>query len=847
MRISIDAPMIRRLLIAVVFVSRATVVGAETGEAAWLRYARLDAVTAGRNAGAVPGSVLTLETAAPIQKARDELVTGIHEMLDVKAKPVTELSGDGAIIVGTLARLRQSIPGLLPDGAVGSDGFWLKAVSMRGARHLVIAGESDRGVLYGAFALLRKLAVGEPVGSIDQKEAPYAPIRWVNEWNNIDGSIERGYGGRSIFWDGGHIREDLSRVGEYGRLLASLGINGISINNVNANPLVLSPEFVPQVARVADVLRPWGVRLALAIDFGSPQTLGKLPTYDPLDPSVVAWWKARADELYNAIPDFGGFVLKADSEGRVGPSAYARTHADAANVVARALAPHGGVIFYRGFVYDHHMDWNNPKNDRARAAYDNFRSLDGQFDSNAIIQIKHGPIDFQVREPSSPLFGALERTNQAIELQITQEYMGQARHTVFLPPMWKTTLDFDMHVGAGGPSPVKAIVSGRTFRRPVGAFVGVSNVGLNANWYGNHLSQANLYGFGRLAWNPDLTSAQIADEWTRLTFGNDPQVVRTVTRIQLESWPTYERYTGPLGLQTLTDIVGNHYGVAVEASERNGWGQWHRADDKGVGMDRTAATGTGFIGQYSPAVSKLYESIEDCPDELLLFMHHVPYTHRLHSGKSVVQYIYDSHYEGAAEVEQFLRDWDGLKGRVDDQRFAEVRAQLDYQTGQAIVWRDAVARWFARASGVADQRGRVNNYPGRLEAESGTLTGYVVKSVTPWETASGDGAVECPTVSCTATFRYSGSAGPHDIVVQYFDVNTGTARFRVRVGDRVLGEWAASDRIPTRRLDGSSSSRHVFRDVPLASGDQIVVEGMPDAAETAALDYIEIRPSGRQQ
>jgi len=847
MRISIDAPMTRRLLIAVVFVSRATVVGAETGEAAWLRYARLDAATAGRNAGAVPGSVLTLETAAPIQKARDELVTGIHEMLDVKAKPVTELPGDGAIIVGTLARLRHSIPGLLPDGAVASDGFWLKAVSMRGARHLVIAGESDRGVLYGAFALLRKLAVGEPVGSIDQKEAPYAPIRWVNEWNNIDGSIERGYGGRSIFWDGGHIREDLSRVGEYGRLLASLGINGISINNVNANPLVLSPEFVPQVARVADVLRPWGVRLALAIDFGSPQTLGKLPTYDPLDPSVVAWWKARADELYKAIPDFGGFVLKADSEGRVGPSAYARTHADAANVVARALAPHGGVIFYRGFVYDHHMDWNNPKNDRARAAYDNFRSLDGQFDSNAIIQIKHGPIDFQVREPSSPLFGALERTNQAIELQITQEYMGQARHTVFLPPMWKATLDFDMHVGAGGPSPVKAIVSGRTFRRPVGAFVGVSNVGLNANWYGNHLSQANLYGFGRLAWNPDLTSAQIADEWTRLTFGNDPQVVRAVTRIQLESWPTYERYTGPLGLQTLTDIVGNHYGVAVEASERNGWGQWHRADDKGVGMDRTAATGTGFIGQYSPAVSKLYESIEDCPDDLLLFMHHVPYTHRLHSGKSVVQYIYDSHYEGAAEVEQFLRDWDGLKGRVEDQRFAEVRAQLDYQTGQAIVWRDAVARWFARASGIADQRGRVNNYPGRLEAESGTLTGYVVKSVTPWETASGDGAVECPTVSCTATFRYPGSAGPHDIVVQYFDVNTGTARFRVRVGDRVLGEWTASDRIPTRRLDGSSSSRHVFRDVPLATGDQIVVEGMPDAAETAALDYVEIRPSGRQQ
>lgn len=847
MRILLDTPTIRTLLCTIALAAAPASAIAETGQAAWLRYARLDATTADRNARAVPHAIMVVGSSAPVQKAGQELLAGIRGMLGVDATLVTQLPADGAIVAGTLAELRQAHPGLIPGGALAADGFWLKAVTIRDVRHLVIAGQSDRGVLYGAFALLRSVAIGAPLASIDQKDAPYAPIRWLNEWDRLDGSIERGYGGRSIFWEAGHIRDDLSRVNEYGRLLASLGINGISINNVNADPLVLSPEFVPQVARVADVLRPWGVRVALAIDFGSPQTLGKLPTYDPLDPAVIAWWKARTDDLYKAIPDFGGFVLKADSEGRVGPSAYGRTHADAANVVARALAPHGGVIFYRGFVYDHHMDWNNPKNDRARAAYDNFHPLDGQFDANAIIQIKHGPIDFQVREPTSPLFGALERTNQAIELQITQEYFGQARHTVFLPPMWKETLDFDMHVGSSGPAPVKAIVAGRTFHRPTGGFVGVSNVGLSASWYGNHLSQANLYGFGRLAWNPDLTSAQIVDEWTRLTFGNDPQVVRTITRIQLDSWPTYERYTGPLGLQTLTDIVGNHYGVAVEASERNGWGQWHRADDNGVGMDRTVKSGTGFIGQYSPAVSKLYESIETCPDDLLLFMHHVPYTHRLHSGKSVIQYIYDSHYDGAAEVARFLRDWDGLKGRVDDERFAEVRAQLEYQTGQAIVWRDAVSRWFAKASGIGDERHRVNNYPGRIEAESAGLSGYVVKSVTPWETASGDGAVECPAASCTATFKYSGSTGRHDIVVQYFDVNTGTARYRLRVGDRVLGEWTASDRIPTSRLDGSSSSRHVFHDVALSAGDQIVVEGTPDAGETAALDYLEIQPAGGQQ
>jgi alpha-glucuronidase len=819
---------------------------AEDGHAAWLRYARLDQAAAQRAAEGLPRAVVTFEDSPPVMKARDELVAGIRGLLGRDVRTLNELPPEGAIVAGTLARLRQALPGVVPAGTLPADGYWLKAANAGRARYLVIAGESDRAVLYGAFAALRTLALGQSARTLDVKEGPSAPLRWVNEWNNIDGSIERGYGGRSIFWDAGRIRADLTPVNDYGRLLASLGINGISINNVNANPRVLSAEYIPQVARVADVLRPWGVRLALAIDFGSPQSLGKLPTYDPLDPAVIAWWKARADDLYKAIPDFAGFVLKADSEGRVGPSAYGRTHADAANVVARALAPHGGVIFYRGFVYDHHMDWKNPKNDRARAAYDNFHPLDGQFDANAIVQIKHGPIDFQVREPASPLFGALEQTNQAIELQITQEYFGQARHTVFLVPMWKEALDFDLRVGGAAPSPVKALVSGKTFRRPTGGFVGVSNVGLDPNWFGNHLSQANLYGYGRLAWNPDLASRQIIDEWARMTFGNDPQVVQAVTRIQLDSWPTYENYTGPLGLQTLTDIVGNHFGVAVEASERNGWGQWHRADDTGVGMDRTVATGTGFIGQYAPPVSRIYESLQTCPDELLLFMHHVPYTHRLHSGKTVVQHIYDSHYAGAAAVDKYVDDWAALKGRIDEERFAAVAAQLTYQAGQAVVWRDAVSRWFHRASGIADASGRVGTYPDRIEGESATLTGYVRKTVTPWETASGEGAVDCPAAPCTAAFQYAGPSGQRDIAVQYFDVNTGAARFRVKVGDRVLDEWIAADRLPTRRLDGSSSSRRTIRNVSLQKGDTITIEGIPDAAETAALDYIETMPAGRR-
>jgi alpha-glucuronidase len=831
---------------------------AETGQAAWLRYAPLAPALARDYEPEVPSTIVVLGDDPGVQKARDEIVRGVRGMLGRELSRAPQVPSTGAIVVGTLARVRAALPPLDLPAGLGSDSFALKSGQVNGSPVVAIAGESDRATLYAAFAWLRKIAAAQPLRRLDEVQAPYAPIRWVNEWNNIDGSIERGYGGRSIFWDGGHIRQDLSRVDEYGRLLASVGINGISINNVNANPQVLSSDLLPDIARVADALRPWGIRLALAIDFGSPQSLGKLPTYDPLEPSVIAWWKARVDDIYKAIPDFGGFVLKADSEGRVGPSAYGRTHADAANVVARALAPHGGVIFYRGFVYDHHMDWNNPKNDRARAAYDNFHPLDGHFDDNAIVQIKHGPIDFQVREPASPLFGALERTNQAIELQITQEYMGQARHTVFLVPMWKEALDFDMHVGPGGPSPVKALVAGRTFRRPTGGFVGVSNVGLAPNWFNNHLSQANLYGFGRLAWDPDLTSQQIADEWTRLSFGNDPRVIATVSRLQLDSWRTYENYTGPLGLQTLTDIVGNHYGVAVEASERNGWGQWHRADEKGVGMDRTVATGTGFIGQYAPPVRAMYEALESCPDELLVFMHHVPYTHRLRSGKTVIQYLYDSHYDGADAVAGYVRDWSTLKGLIDDERFEEVRSQLQYQAGQAIVWRDAVTRWFHRASGIADIRGRVDNYAGRLEAETARLTGYVTTPVTPWEAASGTGAVECAPIpsspsastapsprSCTAEFTYTGAPGTRDIVVQYFDVNSGTARFRLRIGDRVIGELTADDRLPTRKLDGSSSSRRTFSAVPLKAGDLIAVDGLPDAGETAALDYIEIQPSGR--
>jgi len=597
----------------------------------------------------------------------------------------------------------------------------------------------------------------------------------------------------------------------------------------------------PDIARIAAALRPWGVRVALSVDFSSPNTLGGLDTFDPLDARVAAWWREKADALYRVIPDLAGFVLKADSEGRAGPSTYGRTHADAANVVARALAPHGGLLLYRGFVYDHHMDWRNPKNDRARAAYDNFHALDGRFDANAVVQIKNGPIDFQVREPASPLFAALEKTNQAIELQITQEYTGQARHTVFLVPMWKATLDFDLHAN-GASSPVKELAAGRTFHRPAGGFAGVANVGLDSNWFGNHLSQANLYGFGRLAWNPALSSRQIVEEWTRLTFGGDPRVGRTIEAIQLSSWRTYENYTGPLGLQTLTDITGNHYGVNIEASERNGWGQWHRADEKGVGMDRTAATGTGYIAQYPPAVARAWESAATCPDDLLLFLHHVSYTFRLRDGRSVIQYLYDSHYQGAAAAQDYVRQWRSLAGLVDEQRYRDVLTQLEYQAGQAVVWRDAVTEWFHRTSGIADALGRVGRYPGRFEAESLRLAGYQPRAVTPAEDASGGKAVACAAEECSATLSFTGAPGWYTVRVQYFDQRTGASHFRLAVAGQTLDEWQAGLLLPTDALDSTSSTRRVVHGVALRPGDEIRIQGRPDGAEPAALDYLEIVP-----
>ena len=845
----LPGPSVFPLPALVLILIMATPTHAETGYEGWLRYATVDDASVRKSyAKTLPAVVVTLGNSEAEQSAQAELIRGVRGLLNRTERVEAALPDENAILLGTVDELKKAVPTFSAPGDLIPDGFCLKTIPVGGHRILVVTALNDRGVLYGTFTLLRKVALAESIAGLDDEENPYAPIRVINQWDNLNGTIERGYAGGSIFWLNGHVVPDLTRAGDYARLLASLGIDGCSINNVNADPQAIDSEHIPELARVAAAFRPWGVKLFVCINFGSPKRIGGLDTFDPRDPRVIDFWNKKVEEIFAAIPDFGGFIMKADSEGELGPSAYGRTHADAANVVARPLKPHGGIVFYRGFVYNSHADWHNLKLDRAKAAYDNFHRLDGQFDNNVIVQIKNGPIDFQVREPASPLFGGLEKTAMAIELQITQEYLGQQRHLCFEVPMWKTTLDFDLH--ARGPNtPVEALAAGKVFHNPLGGFVGVANVGLDTNWLAHPLAMANLYGFGRLAWNPDLSSRQIAEEWTKLTFGHDPQVVQTICDMLLKSWPTYEDYTGPLGVGGLTDIIEVHYGPGIESAERNGWGQWIRADTNGIGMDRTVATGTGYTAQYHPPVSGRYESLATCPDELLLFFHHVPYHYVLHSGKTVVQHVYDTHYAGVEQVREFVEQWQSLHGKVDDQRYHRTLALLEYQVGHATEWRDAVCQWFLKMSGIPDKYNRVDNDPNRIEAESMKLDGYAVFDVKPWETASRGKAIQVVSADNrgSASFNYNGKPGWYNLAVQYYDQTNGVSQFTLVVAGQEVDHWLANDLLPSRNVkslpNGHTSTRHTAQGIALRTGDEIKIEAVADGGERACIDYLEIEPA----
>lgn len=569
----------------------------------------------------------------------------------------------------------------------------------------IIQSTDTKGLLYGFFKLYQQLALGQSIPAIS-KLRPSQQLRMINHWDNMDGSIERGYAGESIFFSNNRFRRDFQLVRAYARLLASVGINALSINNVNVHVLetrLILEENLPEIKMINDIFASYGIKTFLSINFASPKKLGGLDTADPLSEDVQQFWQGICRNIYRAIPDFGGFVVKADSEGEPGPFAYGRSHDDGANMLAKALKPYGGKCIWRCFVYDCKQDWRDRSIDRARAAYDHFLPLDGKFDENVSLQIKLGPLDFQVREPISPLFGALRNTNHIIEFQLTQEYTGQQKAIYYQAPVWKEALDFDTQYDYPH-SLVKEAIKTNSPNPTQSGVCAVGVVGMDNNWTGHKLMQSNLYAYGRLTWDNDLSSEEIAQEWIGLTFDLSEERQSDLLDILLSSRRTYEQYTAPNGVGFMCR-PNHHYGPDIDGYEYDRWGTYHFADRNGIGNDRTIE-GTGFVTQYAPAVMDYYNHIDTCPDYSLLWFHHVPYTHQLHNGKTLIQDIYDNHFEGVEKVENYMARWENFSTEVSTEDFENVRQRLIEQHRVAVEWRDQINTYFYRHSGINDEKHR---------------------------------------------------------------------------------------------------------------------------------------------
>ncbi len=562
------------------------------------------------------------------------------------------------------------------DKNLGNEGFRV----YRDKKGLVLSANNDLGLLYGSYALLRDNAAGKAIAL--REEIPAYNVRVLNHWDNLDGTIERGYAGHSI-WNWNELPDVVSpRYREYARANASVGINGVVLNNVNASSKILSAEYLAKVAKIADVFRPYGIKVYLSANFAAPMQLGGLKTADPLVPEVAAWWKAKADEIYKLIPDFGGFLVKANSEGQPGPCDFDRTHAEGANMMARALKPHGGIVMWRAFVY-------SPADaDRAKQAYIEFQPLDGKFDDNVIVQIKNGPIDFQPREPYSPLFGAMPQTDQMVEFQVTQEYLGHSNHIAYLAPMWTEFFDYV------SPSSLKAIA-------------GVANVGNDTNWTGHPMAQANWYAFGRLAWNPQLSSEEIIDEWMPMTLNYPENTPKEVTdglkKMMLNSRQAVVDYMMPLGLHHLF-AFGHHYGPEPWCDIKGGRPDWmppyyHRADSAGLGFNRSSS-GSNAVAQYPAQLAKKLDNINTCPEEFILWFHHVPWDFKMKSGATLWQELCNRYQSGVESVETMQRQWTAAKPYIDPELWNDVNERLMTQARDANWWKEGCLLYFQQFSGM---------------------------------------------------------------------------------------------------------------------------------------------------
>jgi alpha-glucuronidase len=608
----------------------------DTGAAAWLTY--------------LPMEIPQGETTQDI--ARSELRAGLSSLgFAAKVDVIEDDKGEGFEIT-------QS-----------QDGYVIKG--------------GKTGVLYGVYHFLSAIAREE--SPLTPFTAPHYPLRMINHWDNMDGSVERGYAGRSLFFKNHQLDYDEQRIHRYARMLASVSINAICPNNVNVHPpmdLLITKTYLPQLKKLADILRLYGIRLLLTIEYSMPSYHGA-GTADPHEKTVHTWWEERAAEVYRYIPDLVGFLVKADSEYRPGPFTYGRSHTQGANMLARALAPYGGKLFWRCFVYNCKQDWRDTETDRPKAAFATYAPLDGEFDDNVVLQIKNGPLDFQVREPASPLLYAMPNTNKALELQIAQEYTGHQIDLFYLAQLWRDVLT----------------------QLPKGAaqyIAAVGNLGDDDNWCGHDLAQANLYAYGRIAWLGESHPEQFAAEWARLTY---PQAAEEVADILLASPAAYEKYAAPLGLGFMVN-PHIHYGPSPEGYEFSLWGTYHRADQTAIGVDRSSR-GTGFTGQYPDQFGALFDDPATCPEKLLLFFHRLRYDHVMADGRTLLQRIYDDHFNGAQEAEALKAAWEQLKDKMPERTFERVLARFERQVKNAREWRDVINTYFYRKSGIPDARGRM--------------------------------------------------------------------------------------------------------------------------------------------
>lgn len=663
----------------------------EDGYRLWLRYERIvDKVLLNSYNKSITGIMVSGDSPS-VRVLKEELKTGLEGLLGRQVPDVKSIKNDGVIVISTPAKSDMIASLKLDDklSGIGDEGYIIINKIYKRKKITVIAANKDIGLLYGTFHFLRLLQTGKAINDLSIVNSPQIKVRILNHWDNLNRSVERGYAGLSL-WDWKALPDSVSsRYRDYARANASIGVNATVLTNVNANALVLTPDYLIKVAVLADVFRPYGIKVYLTARFSAPVEIGKLKTADPLDPEVITWWKNKIEEIYKYIPDFGGFTVKANSEGQPGPQNYKRTHADGANMLADALAPHGGIVMWRAFVYD-----NNVPVDRAMQAYNEFMPLEGAFRNNVIIQVKNGPVDFQPREPFHPLFGALVKSNIMPEFQITQEYLGSSVHLVYLAPLFEEVLKSDTYAKGKG-SLVADAVTGKLYNQKLTAMAGVTNIGDVRNWTGHTFAQANWYAFGRLAWDPRANSADIADDWIRMTFTNNRDFVGMVKDLMMNSREITVSYMTPLGLHHIM-YQGHHYGPGPwvnrgRADQTSVY--FHKADSAGIGFDRTK-NGSNAVGQYFPEVCEIFNNISTCPENLLLWFHHLPWDYRVKSGNSLWDEICFSYESGVKSVKKMGEEWQKLSGFIDNERFDQVKDLLVKQERDARIWKNSCLLYF---------------------------------------------------------------------------------------------------------------------------------------------------------